>query len=93
MEEKTMLSNNTKSTIVKAARPAVLQSERNATAGRGLQASRGLPVETRASAQTANQRVPADRLGSAITLVLSLALVIGGSLMVAQIWANLAMIR
>jgi len=37
--------------------------------------------------------VPADRLGMAVTLLLSLALVAGGSLMVAQIWANLAMIR
>ena len=88
-----MLGNNTKSTPVKAARPAMLQSARNATAGRGLQAGRGLPVEPRASAQTANRGLPADRLGSAVTLVLSLALVIGGSLMVAQIWANLAMIR
>jgi hypothetical protein len=93
VEEKTMSSNNSKSTTVKAARPPVLQSARNATAWRGLQATRGLPVQTRASARTANERVPADRLGSAVTLVLSLALVIGGSLMVAQIWANLAMIR
>jgi len=88
-----MLGNNTKSTTVKAARPAVLQRERNATAGRGLQASRGLSLETRASAQTPNHGVPAERLGSAVTLVLSLALAIGGSLMVAQIWENLAMIR
>jgi len=88
-----MLGNNTKSTNVKAARSAVPRRERNATAGRGLQASRGLPLETRASAQTANHGMPAERLGSAVTLVVSLALVIGGSLMVAQIWANLAMIR
>jgi len=88
-----MLGNNTKSATVKAARPAVLQRERNATAGRGLQASRGLSLETRASAQTPNHGVPAERLGSAVTLVLSLALAIGGSLMVAQIWENLAMIR
>ena len=88
-----MLGNNTKSTTVQAARPAMLQSERNATAGRGLQATRGLPLETRASARTASHGVPAERLGSAVTLVLSLALAIGGSLMVAQIWANLAMIR
>jgi len=88
-----MLGNNTKSTTVKAARPAVLTRERNATAGRGLQASRGLSLETRASAQTPNHGVPAERLGSAVTLVLSLALAIGGSLMVAQIWENLAMIR
>lgn len=88
-----MLGNNTKSTTVKAARPAVLQSERNAIAGRGLRANRGLPRETRASAETASHGVPADRLGSAVTVVLSLALTIGGSLMIAQIWANLAMIR
>jgi hypothetical protein len=34
-----------------------------------------------------------DFLGTAVTLLLSLALMAGGSLMIAQIWAHLAMIR
>jgi hypothetical protein len=89
---KSMLNNSIKSTNVKAGRP-VLQSAREATAGRGLQASRGLPADARSASQAAVPSVPADRLGMAVTLLLSLALVAGGSLMVAQIWANLAMIR
>jgi hypothetical protein len=93
VEEKTMLNDSTKSTNVKAGRPAVFQTAREATAGRGLQASRGLPADARAASQAAAPSVPADRLGMAVTLLLSLALVAGGSLMVAQIWANLAMIR
>jgi hypothetical protein len=89
---KSMLNNSIKSTNVKAGRP-VLQSAREATAGRGPQASRGLPADARSASQAAVPSVPADRLGMAVTLLLSLALVAGGSLMVAQIWANLAMIR
>jgi len=87
-----MLNNSIKSTTVKAGRPAP-QSARSATAGRGLQANRGVPVETRASSLAATPSTHADRLGTAVTLLLSLALVAGGSLMVGQIWANLAMIR
>jgi hypothetical protein len=37
--------------------------------------------------------VAADRIGTAVALLLSLALMAGGSLMVAQIWTHLAMIR
>lgn len=88
-----MLSKTTRSTTVNAGRSVTLQSARNATAVRGFQASRSLPAGTRASSQAAASSTPTDRLGSAVTLLLSLALLAGGSLMVAQIWANLAMIR
>jgi len=87
-----MLNNRIKSASVKAGRPG-LQRAREATAGRGLQASRGLPADARASSQALAPANPGDRLGTAFTLLLSLALVAGGSLMVGQIWANLAMIR
>jgi hypothetical protein len=87
-----MLNNRIKSANVKAGRPE-LQRAREATAGRGLQASRGFPVDVRASSQALASSKPADRLGTAFTLLLGLALVAGGSLMVGQIWANLAMIR
>jgi len=87
-----MLNNSIKSTTVKAGRPAP-QSARSATAGRGLQVSRGFPADARAASQALAPSKPADRLGTAFTLLLSLALVAGGSLMVGQIWANLAMIR
>ncbi len=91
-----MFSSKTKSTAStpsKAAPRTLLQSVRDATAGRGLQASRGHPIGTRASSQAAEPSLPTDRIGAAVTLLLSLALMAGGSLMVAQIWANLAMIR
>jgi hypothetical protein len=88
-----MFSNSTKSTTVKAGRSALLQTTRDATAGQGLQAIRGLPLGTRASSPAAKPSPRADRIGAAVTLLLSLALMAGGSLMVAQIWANLAMIR
>jgi hypothetical protein len=87
-----MFSNSNKSTTLKTGRPAP-QTTRHATAGRGLQASRGLPIGKRAFSPAAEPSVHADRIGAAVTLLLSLALVAGGSLMVAQIWANLAMIR
>jgi hypothetical protein len=94
VEEKTMLSDNTKSTTVNAGRPATLQSARNATAARGLQANRGAPAaDIRASSLTAKSSAPADRLGTVVTLLIGIALVAGGSLMVGQIWANLSMIR
>ena len=88
-----MFSNSTKSTTVKAGRSALLQTTRNAIAGQGLQASRGVPIGTRASSPASEPSLPTDRIGAAATLLLSLALTAGGSLMVAQIWANLAMIR
>jgi hypothetical protein len=87
-----MLNNRIQSGNVKAGRPA-LQSAREATAGRALQASRGFPSDARVSSQALAPSKPADRVGTAFTLLLSLALVAGGSLMVGQIWANLAMIR
>jgi len=93
VEEKTMFSNSTKSTTVKAGQPATFRRVRNAAADRGLAATRGLPADTRAHSQAVQPPVPADRLGTALTLLLSLALVAGGSLVVAQIWANQAMIR
>jgi hypothetical protein len=88
-----MFSNSSKSTTVKTGRPAVLRTTRDATAGQGLQASRGVPIGTRASSPASEPSLPTDRIGAAVTLLLSLALMAGGSLMVAQIWANLAMIR
>jgi hypothetical protein len=88
-----MFSNSTKSTTVKPGRPAALQTTRNATAARGLNASRGLLVGARECSQATQPSVFADQIGTAVTLLLSLALVAGGSLMVAQIWAHLAMIR
>lgn len=92
-----MLNRNTKSTSVKAGRPALL-GEREATAGRGLQASRRAPAGTRAASPAlapaaSPSSASADRIGAAVTFLLSLGLVAGGSLMVAQIWSNLAMIR
>jgi hypothetical protein len=88
-----MLSNNTKSTSVRAVQPAPSQRVRNAAADQGFAASRGVPADMRARSQTVQQPVPADRFGTALTFLLSLALVAGGSLVVAQIWANQAMIR
>jgi len=88
-----MLTNNTKSTNAASGSPAVPRSARSAIAGRGVRAIRGLPVEPRSAGPAAERAASADRIGSAVTLVLSLALVAGGSLMVAQIWANLGMIR
>ena len=87
-------AKSAEATPSKTAPRALFQSVRNATAGRGLQASRGLCVGAPAYAQATQPSVaPADRIGAAVTLLLSLALMAGGSLMVAQIWANLAMIR
>jgi len=88
-----MFSNSDKSTTVKAGRPAVLQTTRDATAPRGLNASRGLPIDARAYSRAAQPSVSADRIGTAVTFVLGLALVAAGSLMAAQIWTHLAMIR
>jgi len=88
-----MFSNSTKPIAAKAGRSAALQTTRNATAARGLDASRSLPIGARVGSQTAQPSVAADRIGTAVTLVLSLALMASGSLMVAQIWAHLAMIR
>ncbi len=87
-----MLNDRIKSANVKAGR-LELQSARESTAGRGLQASRGFPADERASSQALAPSKPADRLGTAFTVLLGLALVAGGSLLVGQIWANLAMIR
>ena len=88
-----MFSNSTESTTVKAELPAALQTTLNATAARGLNASRGLPIAARVYSLTAQPSVPADRLGTAIVFVVSLALVAVGVTMVARIWVNLAMIR
>jgi hypothetical protein len=88
-----MYNDNTKSTAVKGGRPALFSSERNATAERGFPASRGLPIDARASSQAVNHPVPDDRLGTVVTLLLGVALVAGGALTIAQIWTNLAMIR
>jgi hypothetical protein len=88
-----MYNDNTKSTAVKAARPAQFTSERNATAERGFPASRGLPLDARASSQAVNRPLPTDRLGTVVTLLIGIGLVAGGALAVAQIWTNLAMVR
>jgi hypothetical protein len=86
-----MRSNRIKSTTVEAGRPRV--KSREAAARRGLQASRGAPAGARLSWPPRAPAKSTDRLGTAFTLLLGLALVAGGSLMVGQIWANLAMIR
>ena len=88
-----MSNNNTKSANTTIGRPAVLGSVRSAIAGRGLSAIRGIPVEPRSAAPAAERTASADRIGAAVTVALSVALLAGGSLMVAQIWANLGMIR
>jgi hypothetical protein len=89
-----MFNNSIKSTTLKAGRTAALQTTRTATAARALLANRGLPAGARTQSPAAQQTVsPADRVGAAVTVALSLALVAGGSLMVAQIWTHLAMIR
>jgi hypothetical protein len=88
-----MFSSNTKSTTVKGGQRALFQRMRNSAADRGLAASRGVPAQTRAHSRAVRPPVPADRLGTALTFLLSLALVAGGSLVVGQIWANQAMIR
>jgi hypothetical protein len=93
VEEKTVFSNDTKPITVKTGPAAGFQRARNATAERGFPASRGLPIGTRARSQAVQPPVRADRFGTALTLLLSLALVAGGSQVVAQIWANQAMIR
>ena len=89
-----MFSQNTKSTIVKAAQPARFQLLRRAAADRGLAASRGVTAATRTPSRTVRQQsAPTERVGTAITFLLSLVLVVSGSMVVAQIWANQAMIR
>lgn len=88
-----MFSNNTKSISVRSVQSAPSQRVRNAAADRGFAASRGVPVDTRARSQAVQPQVPADRFGTALTFLLSLALMAGGSLVIAQIWANQAMIR
>ena len=88
-----MYGNNTKSTAVKAGRAAPFQSGRDATTERGLLATRGVSIDPRASLQAAPGPAPADRLGSALTFLVSFALLAGGSVVIAQIWANLAMVR
>jgi hypothetical protein len=88
-----MFNNSTKPIAAKAGRPAALQTTRNAKAARGLNASRGLSSDAREYSQPSQPSVAAYRIGTAVTLLLSLALMTGGSLMVAQIWAHLAMIR
>jgi len=88
-----MFNNNTKSTNVRAVQSAPSQRLRNAAADRGFAASRRVPADTRTRSQAMQPQMPADRFGTALTLLLSLALMAGGSLVVAQIWANQAMIR
>ena len=88
-----MLTNNTKSTNAAGGRPALLPSVRGAIAGRGLRAARGLRTEPRSAAPAAERAASAERIGVAVTVALSLALLAGGSLTVAQIWGNLGMIR
>jgi len=88
-----MFSNNTKSTSVKAGQTAPFQGVRDAAVGRGAAANRGVRADTRGRLQVVRPPVPADRFGTALTFLLGLALMVGGSLVVAQIWANQAMIR
>ena len=87
-----MFRSNIKSATVKAGQPAQFQRVRSSTAERGFAASRGLPIDARASSQVPNL-VPSDRIGTVVTLLIGIALVAGGALTVAQIWTNLAMIR
>jgi hypothetical protein len=88
-----MYSETTKSTALKTGRRAALQSERDGTTERGLLASRGAPIDARASVPAATRSASVDRLGTTFTFLLSLALLAGGSVVIAQIWANLAMVR
>ena len=88
-----MSNNNVKSASAATGRPpAVLRSMRSAIAGPGLSAIRGLRAAPRSCAPAA-ERAAANRIGAAVTVALSVALLAGGALMVAQIWANLGMIR
>jgi hypothetical protein len=88
-----MFRSNTKSTTVIAGQPGQFQRVRSSTAERGFSASRGLPIDARASSQVPNLSVPSDRIGTVVTLLIGIALAAGGALTVAQIWTNLAMIR
>jgi hypothetical protein len=88
-----MYSKNTKSTALKTERPAQLQSRREVTTERGLLASRGSSIDARASLRAATRPASVDRLGTTFTFLLSLALLAGGSVLIAQIWTNLAMVR
>ena len=83
---------NTKPTAVKIGRSPVFQSVREATVARGLNVSRGRAAAQVLSPPARPSAFP-DRFGAAIILVLGLALVAGAMMMVAQIWANLGMIR
>jgi hypothetical protein len=91
VKENTMFSD-INPTAVKAGRPSVLQSARDATAVRPLNVSRGLPTGAQAFSPAAHPSA-SDRLGTAIAFVLSLALAVGGAAMLGRIWANLSMIR
>jgi hypothetical protein len=94
MEEKPkIMLNNTKPTTIKAGRPAALRHARGATALRWLQARRGLSTNVREDSRPAPRPVLADRIGTALIFLLSVGLVSVGALMIAQIWANQAMIR
>lgn len=88
-----MYSKNSKSTALKTGRPALFQSERDATTERGLLATRGAPLDARASLRTTTRPASTGWLGATFTFLVSLALLAGGSLVIAQIWANLAMVR
>jgi hypothetical protein len=48
-----MFGNATKPIAAKAGRPAALQTMRNATTARGLNANRGLPADARVGSQRA----------------------------------------
>jgi hypothetical protein len=91
VEENTMFSD-IKPTAVKAGRPSVLQSARDATAVRRQNVSRGLHAAAQTSLPAAHPSA-SGRLGTAIAFVLGLALAAGGAAMLGRIWANLAMIR
>jgi hypothetical protein len=91
VEENTMFSD-IKPTAVKAGQSSVFQSARYATAVRRQNVSRSLPKAVQTALPAAHPSA-SDRLGTAITFVLSLALAVGGAAMLGRIWANLSMIR
>jgi hypothetical protein len=84
---------NTKPASVEIGRSPVFQSVRAATVARGLNVSRGLPNIPQMFSPPVCPSAFADRLGAAIVFVLGVALVAAAMTMVAQIWANLGMIR
>ena len=79
---------------LKSRRRASARKLRDATARRGLyHPEDNAFAVARARTHPANASASADRIGAAVTLLLSVGLLAGGWLAVAQLWSNLAMVR